>query len=358
MTASVPVWIVTVIGLIGLIGIDLWIGRRPHAVSVREASTWVLVYIGLALLFAVGLWQVAGPDKAQEFVAGWLTEYSLSLDNLFVFVVIIASFAVPAELQQRVLTVGIALALLFRGIFIVIGAAALERYAWLFLFFGAFLLLTAWKVGTGDDADEDYAEPGVLRLLRRFVPVADGFRGTALVIHEGGRRMITPLLAVMVAIGSTDVLFALDSIPAIFGLTRDPYIVFTANAFALLGLRQLYFLLGGLLDRLVYLAYGLAVILGFIGLKLVAEGLLAVADGRDAGWAHWIEANVPEVGIGTSLAVIVGSLLVTTVASVAASRRRLAGAGSGVELVDPEQPPAGPAGPDAGEERAGPSDGA
>lgn len=322
MTASVPVWIVTVIGLIGLIGIDLWIGRRPHAVSVREASTWVLVYVALALLFAVGLWQVAGPDKAQEFVAGWLTEYSLSLDNLFVFVIIMARFAVPAALQQTVLIIGILLALVLRGIFIAAGAFVIERFSSVFFLFGAFLIWTAWTLLRGGDEEEEFEENALIRWVGRVVPLTPDYHGVRLRVTIDGARLWTPMLIVMIAIGTTDLLFALDSIPAIFGLTKEPYLVFTANAFALMGLVQLFFVLGGLLDRLRYLNVGLAVILAFIGVKLILEALATntlpfINGGEPVEWA-------PEIPVLASLGVIVVVLVTTAAASLLVDRRERA----------------------------------
>lgn len=313
------VWAVTIVGLLAVLAVDLAVvGRRPHEVGVREAARWVAVYVGLAVLFAVGLALLAGQAPATEFVAGYLLEYSLSVDNLFVFLLIMGAFAVPRAYQHRVLLFGILIALLLRGGFILAGAAVVARFSWVFYVFGAFLVLTAVRVVTGGDEDDEFRENPALRLLRRVVPVTDDYLGTRCVVRrprgEGRRRlMVTPMLLVMLAIGTTDVLFALDSIPAIFGLTRDAYIVFTANMFALMGLRQLYFLLGGLLRKLVYLSWGLGVILAFIGAKLVLEALHGntlpfVNGGRPV--------PVPVISIQLSLAVIVGVLLLTTVASL------------------------------------------
>ena len=335
---SVPfwVWALTIVGLLAVLALDLAIvGRRPHAVGVREAGRWVAVYVGLAVLFAVGLFLLAGQDVATAFVAGYVTEYSLSVDNLFVFLLIMSTLAVPRVHQHRVLLFGILIALVLRGAFILAGAAVVARFSWVFYLFGAFLVLTAIKVVTEGDEDEEFRENAVLRLVRRLLPVTDDFVGSRSFVRRvgaGGRRrlMVTPMLLVMIAIGVTDLLFALDSIPAIFGLTKDPYVVFTANMFALMGLRQLYFLLGGLLRKLVYLSWGLGVILAFIGVKLVLEALhtntLPFVNG-----GHPVP--VPVIGIELSLAVIVGVLLITTVASLVRVRFR-----SGVEPDAPPRP--------------------
>jgi tellurite resistance protein TerC len=317
------VWALTIVGLLAVLALDLAIvGRHPHDVGVREAARWVAVYVGLAVLFAAGLTVLAGRGPATEFIAGYVLEYSLSVDNLFVFLVIMSAFAVPRAYQHRVLLFGILIALALRGAFILAGAAVVARFSWVFYLFGAFLVLTAIKVVTGGGEDEEFRENAALRLLRRVLPVTPHYVGTRSVVRgkrPGGRAriMVTPMLLVMVAIGSTDLLFALDSIPAVFGLTQDPYVVFTANVFALLGLRQLYFLLGGLLRRLVYLTWGLGIILAFIGVKLVLEALHAntlpfVNGGRPV--------DVPMIGIELSLIVIVAVLLVTTVASLVTVR--------------------------------------
>ena len=312
------VWALTIAGLAVVFAVDLWAGRRPREVTTRDAARGVAVYVGLAAVFAAGLFWFGGREQGTAFVAGYVTEYSLSVDNLFVFLLIMTAFAVPKAFQHRVLLVGILIALVMRGGFILAGAAVITRFSWVFYLFGAFLVITAVKVCLEkSDDDEEFAENGLLRLVRRVVPVTESYRGAALTVREAGRRMITPMLMVMIAIGLTDLLFALDSIPAIFGLTKDPYIVFTANAFALLGLRQLYFLLGGLLSRLVYLQYGLGVILAFIGVKLVLEALhtntLPFVNGGEP-------VPVPTIGIELSLAVIVGVLAVTTVASLVRTR--------------------------------------
>ncbi|MEG3613765.1 TerC family protein [Isoptericola sp. MSP01] len=295
------------------------VGRRPHVPSMRESATWVAFYVGLALLYGLVVWAVGGSQPAGEFYAGWVTEYSLSVDNLFVFVLIMSRFAVPREHQQRVLMVGIIIALVLRGAFILAGAALLEQFTWLFYLFGAFLVYTAVKLAVGEDDDEEFRENAMIRALRRVLPLSPGYDGARVRTVVDGRRVWTPMLVVFVAIGTTDLLFAFDSIPAIFGLTQDPFLVFATNLFALMGLRQLYFLLGGLLDRLVYLPVALAVILGFIGVKLVLEALHAntlpfVNGGEPVPWA-------PEVPIWLSLVVIVGALGVATAASLLRTRR-------------------------------------
>ena len=321
MDVSFTVWAVTVAGVLAVIGLDLLaVSRRPHLPTMRESTLWVLLFVGLAVVFGLLVWAVWGRSYAGQFYAGWLTEYSLSLDNLFVFVIIMSRFKVPAAAQQTVLLIGILLALFFRSIFIVLGAAAISRYSWVFYFFGAFLVYTAWKLAShGEEDDDDFKENAVLRLVKRVVPTSVDYDGIRLRTEIDGVRLFTPMLVVMVAIGTTDVLFALDSIPAIFGLTKEPYLVFTANAFALMGLMQLYFLLGGLLDRLVYLSIGLAVILGFIGVKLILEALHTntvpfINGGEPVEWA-------PEIPISVSLGVIVTVLALTTVASLLRTRR-------------------------------------
>jgi tellurite resistance protein TerC len=321
LVVTVPLWVwaLTIAGLLTVLALDLAIvGRHPHEVGVREAARWVAVYVTLAALFAGGLFLLAGQDPATEFVAGYITEYSLSVDNLFVFLLIMGAFAVPRVNQHRVLLFGILIALVLRGAFIIAGAAAVARFSWVFYLFGAFLVLTAVKVVTQGGEDEEFRENAALHLVRRVLPVTEDYQGSRSFVRRaraGGRirLMVTPMLLVMIAIGMTDLLFALDSIPAIFGLTKHPYIVFTANMFALMGLRQLYFLLGGLLRKLVYLSWGLGVILAFIGVKLVLEALHTntlpfVHGGRPVA--------VPVIGIELSLAVIVGVLLITTAASL------------------------------------------
>ncbi|MGZ4509696.1 MAG: TerC family protein [Blastococcus sp.] len=302
------------------------VGRRPHVPSRAECLRWLGFYIGLAVVFGLGLWALAGRQHAVEFYAGWLTEYSLSVDNLFVFVIIMARFRVPRHLQQHALMVGILIALVLRGLFILAGATLIERFTWLFYFFGAFLVYTAISLVRSRGEEEDFEENGLIRRARRVLPLSADFDGSRLRTTVNGSRVWTPLVIVFLALGTTDLIFALDSIPAIFGLTREPFIVFTANVFALMGLRQLYFLLGGLLERLVYLSLGLAVILAFIGVKLVLEALhensLPFVNGGEP------IAGVPAIPIWLSLTVILGVLVVATVASLVKTRGALTPAGS------------------------------
>ncbi|MFC7216606.1 TerC family protein [Streptomyces polyrhachis] len=312
MDVSLTMWVVTVVGLCALIAVDFFIGRKPHEVSTKEAGIWTVVWIVLAVLFGLGLLVWGDARASGEFFAGYITEKSLSVDNLFVFVLIMGKFAVPAIYQQRVLMVGVLIALVLRAIFIAAGAAVIENFSWVFYIFGAFLIWTAWKLiqeARAEEEDEEYEESKLIKAIENRFPVADRYHGTKLVIRENGRRLLTPMLIVMLAIGTTDVLFALDSIPAIFGLTQDPYIVFTANAFALMGLRQLYFLIGGLLKKLVHLSYGLSIILGFIGVKLVLHAL------------HESGVDVPEISIPVSLGVICGVLIITTITSLRAAKK-------------------------------------
>ncbi|MBT2366688.1 TerC/Alx family metal homeostasis membrane protein [Streptomyces sp. ISL-10] len=313
MDVSLTLWVLTILGLSALIAIDFFIGRKPHDVSIKEAGIWTVVWIVLAALFGLGLLVVGESQASGEFFAGFITEKSLSVDNLFVFVLIMAKFSVPSHLQQRVLLIGVLIALVLRAIFIAAGAAIIASFSWVFYIFGAFLIYTAWKLiqeARSDEEDEEFEENRLLKSVEKKFGVADKYHGTKLFIQNNGKRVLTPLMVVMLAIGTTDVLFALDSIPAIFGLTQDPYIVFTANAFALMGLRQLYFLIGGLLKKLVHLSYGLSVILGFIGVKLVLHAL------------HESGVHVPEISIPFSLTVICGVLVVTTITSLIASKRQ------------------------------------
>src|SRR5919112_1383008 len=305
-----------------MLAVDLLIvGRRPHEPSMREAGTWVGFYVGLALLFGLGVWITSGPTYAGEFYTGWLTEYSLSVDNLFVFVIIMARFAVPRQYQQKVLLIGIVLALVMRGAFIAAGAALISQFSWVFYVFGAFLVYTAISLlKQGENDEDDFKENMLIRWSKRALPISSSFdSGKMTVVTETGKRLFTPMLIVMIAIGTTDLIFALDSIPAIFGITKEPYLVFTANVFALMGLRQLFFLLGGLLERLVYLNIGLAFVLGFIGVKLILEALhtnsLPFINGGEG--LHW----APEIPIWLSLLVILGTLGIATVASLIKSSR-------------------------------------
>ncbi len=314
---------VALVAVVVLLAADLLIvGRRPHVPTMKESGLWVAFYVALAIVFGVVVWLVGGAQPAGEFFAGWLTEYSLSVDNLFVFVIIMTKFAVPRQYQQKVLMVGIITALVLRAVFILVGAAVIEQFVWVFYLFGAFLIYTAIKLVAGGEEDEEFKENAVVRSLRRALPLSAHYDEGRLRTTVDGRRLWTPMIVVFLAIGSTDLLFAFDSIPAIFGLTQDPFIVFTANVFALMGLRQLYFLLGGLLERLVYLPIALAVILGFIGVKLVLEALhqntLPFINGGEG--LH----GVPEVPIWLSLVVILASLAIATVASLAKTRREAA----------------------------------
>jgi tellurite resistance protein TerC len=330
MHVSPLVWAITLVAMIVIFAADLMIvGRRPHEPSMRETAIWIGVYVALAAVFGVVLLAAYGPRYGGEFFAGWLTEYSLSVDNLFIFVIILARFAVPRALQQKVLLIGVMLALLMRGAVIAAGAAAMDRFVWVFYLFGAFLVYTAIVlVRPHHGGADEFRENALIRWGRRILPLSAEYDGARLTTYAEpggragggrGRRIFTPMFIVMIAIGTTDLIFALDSIPAIFGLTAQPYIVFTANVFALMGLRQLYFLLGGLLGRLVYLSYGLAAVLGFIGVKLVLDALhgndvSVINGGEPISWA-------PDIPIWLSLTVIVGVLGVVTIASLARSSR-------------------------------------
>ncbi len=288
--------------------------RKPHAPTIKEAAIWSAVYIAIAIVFGVYIWVSYGSQMGTEYFAGYLTEKSLSIDNLFVFILIMAAFKVPREDQQKVLLFGIVVALIFRTVFILLGAAVIENFSWVFYIFGAFLIWTAIHQAMPAKSEDEYHENALIKKLRKVLPLTDSYVGDRVFVKVDGKRMVTPMLIVMFAIGSADLLFAVDSIPAIFGLTQDPYLVFAANAFSLLGLRQLFFLVDGLLERLVYLNYGLAVILGFIGIKLVLHALHVnelpfINNGQPIYGA-------PEISIGTSMSVIVGTLIVTTVASL------------------------------------------
>ena len=321
MDLALPLWfeIGSLVVLTIILVADLLIVyKRPHVPSMREASLWVAFYVGLALIFALLMLLLGDSEHAGQFLAGWLTEYSLSIDNLFVFVIIMARFSVPRKYQQEVLMVGIIIALALRGIFIVLGAQLIESYSWIFYIFGAFLFYTAVKQAFSSEEETEEKENGVIRLLRRSIRISSEFDGSKVRTLIDGRKVFTPMLIVFLAIGTTDLIFALDSIPAIFGITQSPFIVFTANIFALMGLRQLYFLLGGLLERLEYLKYGIAVILGFIAVKLVLHALHTnevsfINGGAGVEWA-------PEIGTWTSLGVIIGSMAVATIASLIKAR--------------------------------------
>lgn len=316
-TLNVPVWLwlAPLGGLFVLLLLDLVvIGRKPHNVTIGEASRWVAFYVGCAVAFGIGIWVFAGPEHAASYLTGYITEYSLSVDNLFVFVVIMSTFAVPTIHQSKVLLIGILIALVMRGIFIAIGAQLVQQFSWVFWIFGGFLIYTAWKLAFKKGEDEEYRENAVTRLARKALPVTDDYHGAKTFVKVDGKFLLTPMFVVMIAIGSADLLFAVDSIPAIFGITQEPYLVFTTNAFALMGLRQLYFLIGGLLDRLVYLSVGLAAILAFIGLKLLLQALHEnelpfINSGENV-------TAVPEINNWVSLGVIVLILTITTAASL------------------------------------------
>ena len=319
---NVPTWVwLTTIGLATIVfAIDIFvIARRPHVPSTREVGTALSVYVGAAVLFGLGIWYFAGTRYAGEYFAGWLTEYSLSVDNLFIFLLIMAKFAVPEKFQQSALMIGIVIAIILRGIFIALGAAAINNFSWVFYLFGAFLIYTAVKLAKeGESDDDEYEENRFMRYMEHRFPATQEYHGTKLFTRVDAKRLATPMFFVILALGTTDLLFALDSIPAIYGLTKEPYLVLTANLFALMGLRQLYFLIGGLLKRLVYLSLGLAVLLAFIGVKLVLHALHENELPFINGGEH---VPVPEVPISVSLGAIVLILGVTTVASLWKTRR-------------------------------------
>jgi tellurite resistance protein TerC len=307
---STSAWVVTLALIGGLLIVDWFLlSRRPHKIGLGEAMRWSLFYIGVAVLFGVGLGMFAGWDLGTQYFAGYLVEKSLSVDNLFVFVIIISAFAVPAEQQPKVLTIGIVVALGLRAVFIALGAALLATFSFMFLIFGVMLVATAVQLYRHRNEDPSVEDNALIRAARRKLPISDSYdEGRIITRHHGGWAF-TPLLLALLAIGSTDLLFAFDSIPAVFGVTDHAYIVFAANAFALLGLRALYFLLAGLLSRLVYLSTGLAAVLAFIGAKLILE------------FAHHQHHAMPEIPTGLSLALIAAVLIVTTIASLIKTRR-------------------------------------
>ncbi|MCV7346360.1 TerC family protein [Mycolicibacterium rhodesiae] len=321
MDISGSVWFITCAVILGLFVFDFFAHVRvPHEPTFKESAIWSSVYIGLAVAFGFVVWWLWGGTFAGEYFAGYVTEKALSVDNLFVFTVIMGTFAVPREFQQKLLLIGIVLALVMRAGFIAVGAAAISTFSWVFYLFGLFLVLTAIKLAkeAGHEKEvEEKRDSRIIALVRRLVPTTDTYDGDKFLTKVDGSRAVTPMLLALIAIGFTDVLFALDSIPAIYGLTEQPYIVFTANAFALMGLRQLYFLIGGLLDRLIYLSYGLALILAFIGVKLVLHALHENSLPFINGGEH---VAVPEISTGMSIGVIGVVLLVTTVASLAKTR--------------------------------------
>jgi tellurite resistance protein TerC len=304
-------WAATIALIMVLFALDLFVSRPGHAhtVGFREAAIASVFYVSVAIAFGVAFGLIAGWDFGAEYFAGYIVEKSLSVDNLFVFVVIMSTFAVPAEHQQRVLTFGILAALVLRAIFIALGAALISTFSFMFVIFGLLLVGTAIQLFRHRDQDPDVQDNVIVRLTRRVIPVTDTYHGGRMLTRVDGRRVATPLFVVLVAIGSSDLLFALDSIPAVFGVTEEPFIVFTANAFALLGLRALYFLVTGLLDRLVYLSTGLSLILAFIGVKLLLH------------YGHLQDDSIPEVQTSTSLLVIVLVLVITVLASLLKSRR-------------------------------------
>ena len=323
-------WLVLAAIILAMITIDI-VGhvRTPHEPTMREAARWSVGYIAVAVVFGVIVTAVWGREYGEEYFAGYITEKSLSIDNLFVFVIMISSFRVPRKYQQEVLLAGIVVALVLRLVFILAGAALIENFSWVFYLFGAWLLWTAVaqaREGVEEPEEHDadgYRPSGFVKLVSRIVPMTDGFVGGRLLHRHAGRTMITPLLLCIIAIGTADVMFAVDSIPAIYSLTAEPYLVFAANAFSLLGLRQLYFLIDGLLDRLVYLHYGLAAILGFIGLKLINHALHTNEVPFINGGRHW--DVIAEPSISASLGFIVVTILITVIASVLASRRSRSG---------------------------------
>ncbi|CAA9537243.1 MAG: Integral membrane protein TerC [uncultured Thermoleophilia bacterium] len=309
LEVSALAWTITIGLVVALLAVDLLGGTlRPHAVGFREATAWSLFYLTVAVAFGAVLTTQAGGGYGAEFFAGFLVEWSLSIDNVFVFVIIMARFAVPEANQHKVLIIGIVMALILRAIFIAVGATLIDLFSFMFLLFGLLLIVTAVQLYRHRDEDPDVDDNAVVRLARRMLPISDRYAGGKLVVRTDGVRMFTPLFVAVVAIGSVDILFALDSIPAVFGVTEEPFIVFTANAFALLGLRALFFLVKGLLDRLVYLSTGLSLILAFIGVKLVLH------------WAHDLREGVPEIETWQSLIVIVVVLGATTLASLRRTR--------------------------------------
>ena len=314
-------WTITIVATVSVLLFDvIVIARDPHEPSLKECAIALCFYIGAAIVFGAFIWIHHGHDFGIEFYTGWLTEYSLSIDNLFVFIILMSALKMPRKYQQEALMVGIILALIFRGIFIALGYALIENFSWVFYIFGAFLVYTAVKlVKSYRSHDEEHPEDNaVVKFARKRMRVGESFHGLKLWYRENGVRFVSPMLIVIIALGVTDILFALDSIPAIFGITQEPYLVFTANVFALMGLRQLYFLLGGLLKRLVYLSLGLAFILAFIGVKLVLHALHEneLAFINDGHGVH----GAPEISSLFSLGVIIVTLIVTAVASLLSSK--------------------------------------
>lgn len=315
------VWILTIVIMLGLLLVDaLVLGRRPHMPTIKECSFFIGLYVVLAVGFGLGVTGVSGGGFGKQFFAVWLTEYSLSLDNLFIFIIIMTKMKVPGYLQQFTLLIGIMVALVFRGVFIGLGQAVLNAWAWVFFIFGAFLLYSAFSLVRDyvrkTPENEDAGDNAFMRWVRAHMPTTGDYRGTSMLVRDNGKILATSLFTVVLALGTADLMFALDSIPASYGLTGEAYLIFTANVFALMGLRQLYFLLGNLLNRLVYLPLGLSVILGFIAVKLILHALSHY--GLDEKWF----GISTEISTEVSLAVIVGALVLTAVTSIIASRRK------------------------------------
>ncbi|MEU5726714.1 TerC/Alx family metal homeostasis membrane protein [Micromonospora sp. NPDC047738] len=317
-TVGTPtLWAVTIAGVLALLVLDFLVTRRPHEVSLKEALGWSAFYVALPLAFGAWVWSRYGSELGVQYLTGYLVEKSLSVDNLFVFMLLLAAFAVPAVLAQRVLLYGIAGALVLRAVFIALGAAALQNLDFAFLLFAIILIATAVKLLrdalSGHEQEVDINKMRSVKLLRKIMPVVEEYQGTRMTVRQHGRRALTPLALVVVAVLATDVVFAVDSVPAVYGITEDPYLVFATNAFALLGLRALYFVLHAALSRLVHLSYGLAVILAFIGVKLGLH------------WAHGVWPGVPQIPTLASLGVIIGVLVVVTLTSLRTTRNREAG---------------------------------
>ena len=322
MNVTLMVWAITIAVTIGFFVYEFYVHvRTPHEPTIGESARWSVFYISLALLFGVGVGTVSGWDYGGQYYAGYLTEKALSVDNLFVFLIVMTGFAVPRIYQQKVLMIGIVIALIMRGGFIAIGAGLIANFSWVFYAFGALLLVLAWRQAFAHE-DANPADGRFMKLVRRILPVSDEYDGDRLTVRKAGKRFVTPMFVVILTIGFVDLLFAVDSIPAIYGLTEEAYIVFTANAFALMGLRQLYFLIGGLLERLIYLAQGLAVILAFIGVKLLLHALHVnelgfINGGEGVSWA-------PEIPIWFSLLFIAATIGVATAASLLKTRNEVA----------------------------------
>ena len=325
MNLTTSTWLLTVALIVGLLLFDLLTStRKAHDVSFKEASFWSIFYIAVAIIFGAWVWSDFGAQFGKEYFAAYIVEKSLSVDNLFVFLIILTNFAVPSIYHQRVLMVGIVLALFMRAIFIALGAAALQAFSFTFVIFGGILLWTGIKLFQHWDEDPDPSENAIVRYVQKKFRFTTEYHGGKIFIKENGKRIATPLLLVMVAIGATDLLFALDSIPATFGVTQEPFLVFAANAFALLGLRALYFLIKNLVNKLIYLSMGLAFILIFIGIKLIMV------------WAHEEWESVPKISTNLSLSVIGAILLISTVASLIKSKRDPSAIGHAGRMSDPK----------------------